>query len=323
MTNKVLVLVETPFQLLCAYEYLRNSSADFSLYIRKSGVGSNDQQMSAMVKDLGLQVTKELLVRPDKRIDYIRAVLSFLLSNFHCYDKVVLGSFFSGFQRLLSSIVLKEEIVLLDDGVATLLADKIISERGGKYSVFSIFDLNKDNYISCELNRFDSIAGEYDCEKNEEYAVFFIGQKLVDIGAMDITAYVQTLEFVVKESLGSIVHYIPHRAEGSEWLEVIKNIKGLRLLHADVAVEYFMLRNKWCPQKIYSVNSTALFTLASLFPDARAVAIIPSTLKTQMFVHHDLIMESFEKHKTIEIIMSPDFFDTRVDVCDGISLLCE
>ncbi|WHS61998.1 polysialyltransferase family glycosyltransferase [Pseudomonas sp. G2-4] len=301
MKNKVLILVETPFQLLCAYEYLRKHQACISLYIRNSGVGSNDQQMSAMVRDLNLKVKKEFLVRPGNKLDYFLSVLGFLFSNFHCYDKVVLGSFFSGFQKLLSSIVLKKEIILLDDGVATLLADKIINERGGKYSVFSIFDLDEKNYLNCEVNRFDSIAGEYDCKGSEEYAVFFIGQKLVDIGAMDVAAYIRVLESAVKDSPESVVHYIPHRTESLECLEVVKEVKGLQLLHADVAVEYFMLRNKWRPRKIYSVNSTALFTLASLFPDARAVAIIPSTLKTQMFVHHDLIMESFERHKSIVI----------------------
>ena len=301
MKSKVLIVVETPFQLLCAYEYSRKNPAAISLYVRNSGVGSNDQQMSAMVRDLKLQVKKEFLVRPGNKIDYFLSVLGFLFSGFHRYDKVVLGSFFSGFQKMLSSIVQKKEVILLDDGVATLLADKIISERGGGYSVFSIFDLDKSNYVNYELNRFDSIAGEYDCRENEEYAVFFVGQKLVDIGAMDMVAYVRVLESAVRESSGSVVHYIPHRTESAECLEYVKKVKGLQLLHADVAVEYFMLRNKWRPRKIYSVNSTALFTLASLFPDAKAIAMIPTTLKTQMFVHHDLIMKSFERHKSIVI----------------------
>lgn len=299
--TKILVIVETPFQLLCAYEYLRKHPTNFSLYIRKSGVGSNDQQMSAMVRDLNIQVTKELLVRPGRKSDYLLATLGFLFSGLHCYDKVVLGSFFSGFQKMLSSVALKKEVVLLDDGVATLLADRIISERGSKYSIFSIFDLNRENYINYDINRFDSIAGEYDCRVNKDYAVFFIGQKLVDIGAVDMAAYIRVLESAVRESSGAIVHYIPHRTESSACLEFVKGVAGLQLLRADVAVEYFLLRNKWYPLKIYSVNSTALFTLASLFPNALSVAMIPSTLKAQMFVHHDLIMKSFEQHKSIVI----------------------
>lgn len=301
MKNKILILVETPFQLLCAYEYSRKNPSPVSLYIRKSGVGSNDQQMSAMVRDLHLKIKKEFLVRPGNKLDYLRAVLGFLFCDFHRYEKVVLGSYFSGFQKLISSIVIKKEIVFLDDGVATLLADKIIKEQGGRYSVFSIFDLDKDNYINCEVNRFDSLAGEYKCTEHEEYAVFFIGQKLVDIGAMDMDAYVKVLECAVEGSPGSVVHYIPHRTESSACLEVVKNVKGLQLLNADVAVEYFMLRNRWLPRTIYSVNSTALFTLASLFPSAISVALIPRSLKTEMFIHHDLIMNSFEKHKSIVV----------------------
>ncbi|NHN69290.1 hypothetical protein SAMN03159376_00890 [Pseudomonas sp. NFACC09-4] len=301
MKNNVLILVETPFQLLCAYEYSRKNPSRNSLYIRNSGVGSNDQQMRAMVRDLGVEVKKELLVRPGNKKDYILSVVKFLFDNIHRYDKVVLGSFFSGFQKLLSSIVLKKEVVLLDDGVATLLADRIVSERGGRYSVFSIFDLDKAKYVNCEVNRFDSIASEYECKANGDFAVFFIGQKLVDIGAMDMAAYIRVLESAVASSSDSIVHYIPHRTESLECLEMVRSVKGLQVLQADVAVEYFMLRNKWYPQEIYSVNSTALFTLASLFPDAKAVALMPSTLKTDMFVHHDLIMAAFEKHASIEI----------------------
>lgn len=94
MKSKVLIVVETPFQLLCAYEYSRKNPAAISLYVRNSGVGSNDQQMSAMVRDLKLQVKKEFLVRPGNKIDYFLSVLGFLFSGFHRYDKVVLGSFF-------------------------------------------------------------------------------------------------------------------------------------------------------------------------------------------------------------------------------------
>lgn len=299
--SKDLVLVETPFQLLCAYEYVRKNSVNYALYIRTSGVGINDQQMVAMVRELGLVVSKELRVRPGNKIDVLSALLIFLLSGFRFYDKVIVGSFFSGFQKLISGLVQKKEIVLLDDGVATLLADKIIADQGVSCSAFSIFELNKKNYVNFELNRFELISNDYSCELNDDYCSFFIGQKLVDIGAMDMAAYIRVLEFAVRESSGSVMHYIPHRAESRECLESVSKIAGVHMLKSDVAIEYFMLRNKWYPDKIYSVNSTALFTLASIFPKASTVAICSNAMNSEMFKHHSMIMNAFESHKSITI----------------------
>lgn len=249
MKDKVLVVVETPFQLLCAYEYMCKHSADYDVFVRKSGVGVNDQQMDTMLVELNISLKGEFFVRSSKYLDYIRALKVFLPFVFRLYGKVVVGSYFSRFQRFISSVVLKKEMVLLDDGVATLLADKLVSEQGRRYSVFSIFELNKASYISCELNDFSFVAGKYLCGESNEYSSFFVGQKLVDIGAIDIASYIEVLEWAVSDSYDSVVHYIPHRAESLNSLEIIKSVAGVKILHSDVAIEYFMLRNGWYPKE--------------------------------------------------------------------------
>lgn len=300
MKLKTLILVETPLQLLCAYEYMHTHQGDFCLYVRKYGLGINDQQLDTMAKELGLKVAWTFQVKPGDKVAYAKALVYFMVSSFRVYDKVVIGSYFSGLFRVLSSIVVKKELVLLDDGVATLLADKVIKEKKTKkYSAFSIFPLDSTTYKSYQLNRFDSIAGEYACIESQDYAVFFIGQKLVDIGAIEIDAYIRVLEAVVAQAKGQTVHYVPHRTESSECIARIKKVHGIEVLYADVAIEYFMLRNGWYPQKIYSIISTALFTLASLYPKAEATSIRPSTLKTQRFVHYGMIIDALKHHSSV------------------------
>lgn len=301
MKLKTLILVETPLQLLCACEYMRTNNEDFRLCLRKSYAGINDQQMDAMVTELGVKVDWIFQVKPGDKAAYAKALVVFIFFHFPVYNKIVIGSYYSGLFKVFSSIALKKDLVLLDDGVASLLADKLIKEKmPKKYSAFSIFSLDPTTYKNYQLNSFDSIAREYACVENPEYAIFFIGQmQLVDRGMMGMDAYIRVLEAVIKEADGRVVHYIPHRNENPESIMRIKALGGIEILCADVAIEYFMLRNRWYPQKIYSIISTALFTLASLFPKAETTMVRPSSLKTGKFAHYGMIIDALKHHASI------------------------
>lgn len=300
MKLKTLILVETPLQLLCAYEYMHKHKhqGDFCLYMRKYGLGINDQQLDTMAKELGLKVARTFQVKPGDKVAYAKALLSYLFCSFRIYDKVVIGNYSSRLLRLFSSIVVKKELVLLDDGVATLLADKVIKEkRPKKYSAFSIFSLDPETYKNYQRNFFDSTAREYACEENQEYAYFFVGQmQMVDKELIGIDAYIRVLKAVVEDAKGQKVHYVPHRAEGGENIMRVKGIQGIEILYSDVAIEYFMLRNGWYPKKIYSIVSSALFTLASIYPKAEITMVLPSTLKTKSLIHYDMIVDALKRH---------------------------
>ena len=120
--NRVLFIVETPFQLLCAYEYIQRIDSEYDLFIRKSMVGINDEQINMMITDLELKVTTFLRVKPGCKQHLIIACLKFLFYSSRSYSQVVLGSFFSGLQQFLAKLVFKKNLVLLDDGVASAIS---------------------------------------------------------------------------------------------------------------------------------------------------------------------------------------------------------
>ncbi|TRO15859.1 hypothetical protein EQ826_19810 [Ectopseudomonas mendocina] len=303
--HKQLVIVETPFQLLCANEYVKKKKIAPVLVVRKSGVGANDFQLDAMIRDLEMGSSIDLIVRPRHLGDLFKAIFKILPLMFFKYESVVIGSYFSNFQRKIAFLARKNNLVLLDDGVASVLADRLIGEIKMKaYSAFSIFPLTESNYKSFELNDFNVTAGRYDCYLQNDLSCFFIGQKLVDIDAVGLEAYVRVVEFCVSESGGEILNYIPHRAEGQECIERIKAIPGVRILFVDFAIEYYFLRERITPSKVFSVISTALYSVATIFPASSIYCVRPESLRVDMFVHYDDIINVFSGHPSGMVFLS-------------------
>jgi len=292
--NRALLIVETPFQLLCAYEYIQRIDSEYDLFIRKSMVGINDEQIKMMITDLDLKVTAFLHVKPGCNKHLIIASLKFLFYSRRSYSQVVLGSFFSGLQQFLATLVFKKKLVLLDDGVASLLADQIIREKHPMhYSAFSLFHLDKSSYCEYLTNDFRNLSAKY-LQDGPRQGSFFIGQKLVEIGAISLADYQRTV-LLCAESCQDVLYYIPHRAESENTINSLSKFDNIKILHMDVAVEYYFLKNNIYPINVYSIISTALFSINCLFPSSKIVVLHPAELKRSLFVHYQLIQEEFLK----------------------------
>ncbi|MNZ75111.1 hypothetical protein D3C78_935820 [compost metagenome] len=295
--GKYLFIVETPFQLLCAYEYLNLKKINPKIVIRKSSVGANDFQIDSMLGDMGRLDAVQIIIRPRRAMDFFKCVLKLLPIFFVNYEEVVLGSYFSGVQRKIARLVSKRGVVLLDDGVASVLADKVISEKEpGVYSAFSIFPLRAASYRRVESNSFKAVSERYDCYVQEDLSCFFIGQSLVDIGAIDMDSYVRAVKVCAEATNGSMLNYIPHRTESAECIDMVKKIDGVRVFPTDCAIEYYMLKERIKPVNVYSVISTALYSIATIYPDSGVFCVQPKRLKSSMFEHYGDIVRIFKEH---------------------------
>lgn len=306
--ERILILVETPFQLLCACEYVRSHEAEYKVCIRNSGRGANDQQTKNLAEQLGMRVDQIIMAAPGDRLATSRALLKFMMSFTGRYNKVLLGTYFSGLLKNFAKLTLKTEIVLLDDGVATLLADRLIREREPlRYSVFSIFNLDPKAYVRYERHAFENIriqAKTYPSLVDGESApeALFIGQKLIDIGVIDPESYFRTISWAAERIDGRNLYYIPHRNEGAEHTAMIAEMPKVKVLHSDVAIEWLSLRNGWEPKYIFSVISTALITLSTFYPDAKSYALYPAALSRDFFPHWDLVSEYVAGQHNIEVV---------------------
>lgn len=292
-----LVIVETPFQLLCAYEYLKIKKINPKIVIRKSSVGANDLQIDSMLEDMGGLDTVQVMIRPRRVLDLLKSAFKLLPIFCVKYEEVVVGSYFSGVQMKIARLANKKNVVLLDDGVASILADKVISKKEpGVYSAFSIFPLMASCYRCVESNRFESVSAKYDCYAQEDLSCFFIGQKLVDIGAIDMDSYIRAVKCCVETSNGAMLNYIPHRTESAECISMVEKIDGVRVFPTDCAIEYYMLRERIKPANVYSVISTALYSIATIYPDSKVFCVQPKQLKSSMFEHYGDIVKLFKEH---------------------------
>lgn len=299
--QRTLIVVEAPFQLLCAYEWICETRSPYELIIRLGGGSGNDAQLRAMAEDLGVTVTKWLYLEPRVDLRYVLGLRGLFRFLFRSYERVVVGSFFSGFQRLIRKITRARDVVLLDDGVATLLQEKVAAATPTKYSAFTIFRLDPANYRTYVHNTFQHLLSTVTAEGMNEGRVYFVGQKLVDIGALSLERYIDLLRLCVRENPGVTVHYIPHRGESEMVLEAIRKEPGVALLKIDWTIEYYMVRNHIRPARIYSVVSTALYTLATMFPSCDATSFDPEGLRREMFVHYGLIHDAFRTLPNLSI----------------------
>ncbi|HYI07946.1 MAG TPA: hypothetical protein VEK57_02640 [Thermoanaerobaculia bacterium] len=292
--RRTLIVVESPLQLLCAYEWILETRAPYVLIVRLIGAAGSDAQLKAMARELDVVVSRWIFLPPRVNLRYALAVISFLPALFRPYERLVIGNYFSGFLRIVAKLTRCRNVILLDDGVATLLAGReLAAEKSPRFSVFTIFTLEPGHYRSYVRNSFRHLMRSTGAESAEPNGVYFVGQKLVDIGALPLERYLDVVRLCVRDNPGAAVHYIPHRGESEEVIAAIGQEPGVELLKIDWNIEYYMVRNRITPARIYSVNSTALYSLATMFPSCNATAFDPAGLRTEMFAHYQLIHDAF------------------------------
>ncbi|WMN61180.1 hypothetical protein NI389_07285 [Pseudoalteromonas xiamenensis] len=122
---KSLFIVETPLQLMCAYEAIMGKHKDnYVLVLRESGAGNNDEQMTRVAQLLQLEYIKCKVHIDSVFRDTLKEL--FTLTRLLCvkYQELYLGSYFSRWQMMLRRVIRFNKLNLMDDGVATFLAQK-------------------------------------------------------------------------------------------------------------------------------------------------------------------------------------------------------
>ena len=270
-----LLLVETPFQLMCAYEVIQEFGLDHTLVLRMTGVGRNDLQLREAASVLGLAHT-EITVRVGRHnADTILALPRLLPPLLRRYDHLFLGSYFSRFIMAVGRVVRAANTWLLDDGMATFLAQDRLAAGGGKprnlATFFAVSPLQGQTVLRHEFSRLASLnAVTYSDE------ALFIGQPLVELGLASRSDYRDILAACQSEAAGRMI-YVPHRREDPEHVEAIGKDLGVDVVYPSLPVELHFLRKGVVPRRVYTCTSTAAFAFAGRFPRCD-VAMLPSLM---------------------------------------------
>lgn len=296
-----LFIVQTPFQAMCALNAIRQLKIEdytISLHLHKNTAKRNKQTIE-LVERYGLKYS----VAKTSPISLFKLIGLFFKRK-GWFNRVFLGThlYHDGYYYALKVMKRKGNLVLLDDGVATLsllegdykttgmsaiymaMYKAIAKLRGIKLN--NVFTVYKDilnprwniafNNISL-LRQFKS--------SSEEKIVYFIGTNnsgFIERRGVDEVAFKQMLYNVLKRMRAIYpsdkIIYIPHGRDKSTFVKDYCEEFGFEFRPLDVNVEIYILSQDIIPQSIYGFTSSALYNLKMIFPETKVKNIVMKLL---------------------------------------------
>ena len=253
--------LESPFQLLQAAEFNRTDERQVFI-IRLNGEARNDGQIKEMV-DL-FEISNPIFFTISNRLDTFLHLfplfIFFIISN-----RIYFGDENSIIFRIFGRFF-QNKLTLLDDGVATL--NSSLSKKYERFTIFSTVLGHKNTLSKCR----DLVRSAHALEQVD----IIIGSKLVECGICSRDSYDRLLEKITLKSKSSCrrIIYIPHRGESGNNLDYIANRYALDIVSTKLPVELVGYELKVCPVNVYSVMSTALFSMSLVYDEA-IMEVIP------------------------------------------------
>lgn len=299
----ILIVVESPLQVLGAYEAIGYYQRDYVLLLRLSGVERNDLQMVEAANNLKLTF-RAVKIRPGHLIEGgIKNAVVFSSIIFRRYEIFISGSYFSNLIRGLVKIKRcfnKFQVVHMDDGVATYLAQKEMKRSGEVESIFTFLNVESLPGQSKVAHSFEML--KQSIGEAEVRGSYFIGQKLVEAGFCDHDTYIKLIDDVRKIHANGSLIYIPHRAESFNNLKRIESMEGVEVVYSEVCMELYFMQQKIEPDKVFSFASTVLFTLPKIYKNSKYYSVYSKKLNLEKAAHAQEILMSLKHGGEVEVL---------------------
>lgn len=296
---RVLAIVESPLQLLCAYEMLCRFRGEYRLILKGSGAERNDSQMEFAAITLGLRYTKVRVRLKHLYIDSLTATIRCAPIMLGSYDYLFLGDYFSRIFRMLAKLPRVNHVYFLDDGVATYQAQQVMQASAKVYSIATFFDAppllgqSVIQHSFSELRKRFSLKGSREC--------IFLGQPLAEKGLTSLDSYVSLVEAAVN-SAGGALSYYPHRSESQDTIARVSELPGVHMASTKTCIELHLLISHIYPEKIYGGLSSAMFSLSLIFSKVKIVALIPDSLVRGSSSRIGTIVAALRRLENLEVI---------------------
>lgn len=274
-----LFLVESPFQLLCAYEAMSAYALQHStIVVRFSRKKKNDDQLKKLIDLLFEQdqLPSIITIAAENRrfMDYMKLffLCMYVALRMVMFQYVFIGNAESGVLKLATLPVSKRKIVLLDDGIKSFL----IQERSSAETNYNMFTML---YGVVPFQCQEICVNDFSVLKNKilnsstivDDQILFIGTDISEYGMMSEGEYVAAVKAVVDACKASKVVYVPHRLECECKLLKLKQVPGMELKRTDYPVELYSFYNQEVPKTIYSFYSGALISLHCIYGETITV----------------------------------------------------
>lgn len=271
----VIVLVESPLQLLNAFEAVNFFNQKNVYYlVRLSGERQNDEQLIYLIRRL--DICKVLIVTvPVKKISFLTLLkvaflkILFILFRPLC-KKLIIGNYDSRFIMALigNGLYNKRKLLLVDDGAKTLVQQAAFNDDDN-IDFFSMYELNAYKHQQVYRNRYLVLQEMFLHRKIQtcNETVLFLGSKLSEVGLISDSQYIAYLKQIHAhyKSEGLHVMYVPHRGENQFKLATIKLQFDFQITELSYPIELLGLYQDKLPKKVASFYSTALYSLNALY----------------------------------------------------------
>jgi len=239
------------------------------------------------------------------------------------------------YMRHFANVMNHQEVVLLDDGAATLLIAKDRKEAvdpefgiglkkkiklyGKRYlqgvkgksldrycffTIYDIFTKSSDRVVKNEFKHLRDNLGSVPVT-NE---VYFLGAPISEVGIISQDSYFQHMEKIKKYFGDEVVKYIAHRRESPEKLEKIRNNLNFEVILYDYPIEYQLAYAGLRPKIMASFFSSALDSCRIIFGENLKIISFKLDLegspnKKQV----ELVYDSYKRFANKYFILESDY----------------
>lgn len=283
---KTKLVIESPLQAINAIAFINSQKlSSFKIFVIRT---RNPRSFNWTVDIINKFDLNDHLVsvdwKPSKWDNILTTLpkLQGLKRKLKC-NLLVLGDYKSSNLRYLASKVRHKDLVLLDDGTATInfvnhkanITDGksrlkewfLVNIIGVKRifnlqpTLFTIYDnLGYQKIIKC---KYTELARKH--QIIDKGKVFVIGSDFVERGTLELEDYFRALSRISDCLRGVSVFYIPHRRESVKVQKEISNKLGWKIYELDTIIEVFLLQSDHIPFMIIGISSSALPNIHEMF----------------------------------------------------------
>lgn len=331
-----LFIIESPFQLLSAFEANYFFNEESLLVIKYNGNVNNDEQLRKL-KNRMSNFKNLIEIRPifcnfDSNIQLLKLLKKFINKEKR-YSKIFIGDYRSFHMRKFFDSLQSNECYLLDDGNATLDIFRYVDLKKDKYyfsgikgnikkwvyrfelllfklnkypicrkvSFFTCFDIASENNFKLIKHNFEYIKTIEKAKKGKNM-VYFYGSnlELLDINnELELEYLKYIVDYYQKRNIDMV--YIPHRNESQAKISNIKNKLSINIKINEYPAEIQLALDEDIPNHISSFVSSVLLTLPSIYYfDSVVSFMFPlEFVKSKYRQEINTVKEEYKKHMQV------------------------
>lgn len=303
-TVNSIALISSPFQLLGLKELLtEHNEINAKIYIIiNDDKDSSLDQIINVSKYLDLNIEKKYILRK-RGILYFRLIFSFLMKK---YNYLILGAYFNSVFYLISRLCYYKNLIFLDDGLETVLINKMDPAKESFVSKYFNWKYHKSKHFTVFQNNVNNIFGQnkFISLKEKFYdrpvydVVFVLGGNFVESGMITSKNYLKHIQKIKNKFKSKKIVYIPHRKEINLNYEKYE----IDILISDSCFEIYLAKLEYLPSVIISFFSTALYTSRLILSNYPQVKILNYHINFKGYkLQYDILSDILEKEniKTI------------------------